>query len=168
MCCLVMDRSCSWGIGCRRLSPLQWWLDEILSFRTIGRGALGMMEWRQEVSGTGDWWTGVRGWSEMSDFSSPIPYASNGESRRWSPFVHNWTESRNGLIISSAHNCEMTLPYCGKAFSHFLLFLNLFLFHSLVPVSTSSKGRIQKRCFLFGIMFLSDWLLIYSYSYYFL
>lgn len=116
------------------------------------------VRWYQGL-GTGNS-TGVRCWSEMSDFPSPIPYTSDGESGRWSKFVHNWkwTESRNELIISSVHNCEMTLPYCGKAFSYFLLFLNLFLFHSLVSISTSFKSGDQKRCSLLGIVCLSDWL----------
>lgn len=103
---------------------------------------------------------GARCWSAMSDFSSPIPIASHGESWRWAKFVYNWkwTDSRNELIISSAHNCEMTLPYCRKAFSYFLLFLNVFLFHSLVSIFTSFKSGDQKRCSLLGIVLLSDWL----------
>lgn len=33
--------------------------------------------------------TGEKCGSEMNDFSSRVPYASSGESRRWSQFVRN-------------------------------------------------------------------------------
>ena len=64
---------------------------EGLSFRKISWGAACRMEWRQVISGTRGAGNSIamRGSSKMSDFPSPIPYASDGESKRWSQFVHN-------------------------------------------------------------------------------
>lgn len=64
---------------------------EVLSFRKVSWGAACRTGWRQVVSGTrgaGNS-TAMRGSSKMSDFPSPIPYASDGESKRQSQFVHN-------------------------------------------------------------------------------